>query len=38
MKRLFIGLVGKHKAFVDKYDAVRIIDQQEGRSWPINKT
>jgi len=34
-KRLFIGLIGTRKAFVDKYSAVRVIDRATGRSRDI---
>jgi hypothetical protein len=36
MKRLFIGFVGKRKAFVDKYAGVRVVDHVEGKSWSVD--
>jgi hypothetical protein len=36
MKRLFIGLVGKRKAFVNKYEGVRVIDHMENNSWSVD--
>ena len=34
-KRIFVGLVGKRKAFVNKYERVRVIDHEQGTSWSI---
>jgi hypothetical protein len=34
-KRVFIGLVGTRKSFVNKYDRVRVIDHEQGTSWGI---
>jgi hypothetical protein len=36
MKRIFIGLVGRRKAFVDKYAGVRVVDHVEGKSWNVD--
>lgn len=35
MKRIFIGLAGKRKLYVNKYDRVRVIDHEQGTSWGI---
>jgi hypothetical protein len=35
-KRLFIGLVGRRKAFVDKYAGVRVVDHVENKSWNVD--
>jgi len=34
-KRVFVGLVGKRRAFVNKYEGVRVIDRLEGTSQEI---
>jgi hypothetical protein len=34
-KRIFIGLVGTRRAFVDKYSGVRVIDHETGESRSI---
>jgi hypothetical protein len=36
MKRIFLGLFGKRKLYVNKYENVRVIDHVEDRSWNIN--
>jgi hypothetical protein len=35
-KRIFIGLVGKRKAFVNKYEGVRVIDRADGKAWSVD--
>jgi len=34
-KRIFGGLVGTRKAFVNKYSNVRVVDHEQGTSWSI---
>jgi len=34
-KRIFIGLVGTRKSFVNKYSNVRVIDHEQGTSWSV---
>lgn len=34
-KRVFVGLDGARRAFANKYDAVRVIDHEQGTSWSI---
>jgi hypothetical protein len=34
-KRIFIGLVGTRRSFVNKYSNVRVIDHEQGTSWSV---
>jgi hypothetical protein len=34
-KRIFIGLVGKRRTFVNKYEGVRVVDHVDGKSWSV---
>ena len=34
-KRIFIGLVGTRKAFVNKYSNVRVVDHERGTEWSV---
>ena len=36
MKRVFVGLVGTRKAYVNKYEGVRVLDRLEGKSWNVD--
>jgi hypothetical protein len=35
-QKIFIGLVGKRKSFVNKYEGVRVVDHAENKSWNVS--